>query len=1395
MRITKYILFIFLLTSVRLFAQNNQVAFKHLDIEDGLSQNDVNAIFQDEKGFMWFGTHDGLNKYDGYDFSVFKPQKNESIGSNLIFAISGDTSGNIWIGTTGSGVSMYNARTEKFTNFRNREEDNRSLSGDYVACVFGDSKGNIWVGTDQGLNKIRKKYDGGEGEGAYTIERITPAGKLSDNRGVNCVFEDSEGLIWVGGADGIYTFLDPGMTMLEKLNIEELGTGVRGIIEDKKGNLYIGVNKGCFLLRQGKKEAPIKIYDNTVIGFVIDDYNQIWAASTDGLLLIKDDSAGIPYIAKKFQNDLMDTQSLSKNMLESLYKDRTGLIWVGTNGGGVNVFDPGKKRFRHVRQGTEKGSLSNNKIRSFYEDDKGGLWIGTEGGGVSYAPPTEVDQYNNNFIQLDEPRSVFTLDGGVYEGKKNLWLGSQDSMGLSYLVQDELKNEGASLYRDIIVDGAVLAVYQDTSGFLWAGTYNKGLYRIRLDKKDASPYDRKINLKNEPVYLNTMSNNIVRNIIEDSEGDLWIGTGNGLNKILREDKYRAHPRFKTYLHNAEDSASLSHNYVLALYESKVGDLWVGTFGGGLNKLPQKKGSDFIHYSEEDGLSNNVIKSILEDDEGNLWLGTNKGLSKFDPINETFKNYDKTDGLQSDEFGELAALKRANGEMLFGGVNGFNVFYPNDIIDNTYEPQVVITNFLIHNIPVGVGQKVADKVILKQSISFEKQLSVNYNSNSFSFEFAALHYAAPFQNQYEYKLEGFDETWNKTTAKRRFATYTNIPSGNYRFYVRASNNDGVWAEVPTSLAITVNPPIWGTYWAYGFYVMLVIFLLWIFRRYTLIGVREKHDLVLEHLNKEKEDDLHQMKLSFFTNISHEFRTPLTLILGPLEKLLKSEEDGGVKEKKRHYRLMQRNAWFLLRLVNQLIDFQKIEQGKMELREELGEFVNFMREISEPFELLADKKHINYYVNIRNGLLWAWFDSDKLEKIVYNLLSNAFKFTPEEGEVTVNVFLDDDVNDRSKSAVLIEICDNGVGISPSKLPYIFERFYQAGHKERVKNEGSGIGMAYTKSLVELMGGNIAVESEKGKGTSFKVSFSISKEEDHEKIALQNKRIERLPFGEVSTLAISALIEADIHLKEREGNEKSETNGQPQLLIVDDNPEIRGFIKESLGEGYSILEAVDGEDGIQKTIKHHPDIIISDIMMPKVDGFELCHQLKHNDKTSHIPIILLTAKTDEESKIEGYKTKADAYVMKPFNIEALGLQISNLLSMRAELKRRFRKEIIMKPAEVTATKDDEVFLQKAVDLVEKHMADSEFNVETLIYEMGVSRSHFYLKVKALTDLSSSEFIRTVRLKRAAQLLEKTDLSVKEIIFQTGFNTPSYFTKCFKRQFGVLPSDYPREKFAEDS
>lgn len=1390
------------------WAQDN-VFFDHLTTEDGLSQNDINAIYQDAQGFMWFATHDGLNKYDGYEFITYNPDPNrpESINSNLIFNIVGDAKGNLWIGTTGRGINYFDRATEKFRAFRHDDSDPTSLLDDHISTIYKDRNNRLWLGNNKGINMLDlgKPLDSAVFHSFdFELNEIVPNW---DGRRIYTFFESSKNQLLVGGIGGVYKLArdQNGDIYFKGIN-KQLGLStsiVTSITEDNEGHLIIGATDGLYAEAHDSKTGKLtKIYDDYINDIIVDKNHNLWCGSNSGLMLyrISQDSK-LPEYLNTFTYNPLDSNSISKNIVTSLAVDHTGIIWIGTNGGGVNKFDPERKRFDHVRKTLHPNSLSYDKIRSFFEDSNGTLWVGTEGGGLNMHRMDGDHEAYDNFQTFASIPKTFALTETVHKGKKKLLIGVEGSPSLFEL---DITHPKTIKERDIkAVNGSVYSVFSlltDSAQNIWIGTYGGGLERW-IPNSGETDY-RKTTFRQRGPKDQGLPSNIIRNIYEDRAGNIWVGTAEGLVKIPFDQRSDEQPEFEIFKNDPEDKGSLSHDYILALYESTAGDLWVGTFGGGLNKyIPptETQGPRFISYTEAEGLSNNVIKGILEDDDQNLWLSSNQGLSRFDPEQAVFKNYDANDGLQSNEFQELAALKRKNGEMLFGGVNGFNAFYPSDINENTFEAETVLTDFSIFNTPVKVDEKFNNRVILKQPLYETESIALKHWENSFSFQFSSLHFAAPEKNHFAYMLEGFDKDWIYTDYTKRFATYTNLEPGEYTLRVKASNNDDLWDDTPSSIQIRIVPPFWQTIWAYLLYALLAILALVAYRKFTIIKTTRKHSLELEHLEKEKYEDMQQMKLEFFTNISHEFRTPLTLIKGPLEYLKKKGGHISPEKANEQYHLMQKNADYLMRLVNQLLDFRKMGQGKLRLVVRHTNIVDFITEIGEPFQFTAHKRNIDFKVVADQKNVITWFDHEAIEKIINNLLSNAFKFTPENGRITIQITEGADeatigllqLNAAPERYVVIKVKDTGSGIPKENLSHIFERFFVEQDKGKKNLNGAGIGLSFVQNLVELHRGKISVVSEPDVETSFVVALPMDIEAYKNVEEITIKEETESDFKIRSSEAESFAVSFNDELMDTELSDKRSKS--PVLLVVDDNADIRSFIRNMLEDEYTIYEAENGKEGFELAATIIPNIILTDVVMPVMDGLELCERVKTKTATSHIPVLMITAKSSQESELEGLQNGADDYIRKPFDIHLLQLKLNNIMKQREYLRRRFNREITLQPKEVTVTSTDELFLQQAIEVVEKHMTNTDFNVEMMVKEMGHSRSNLYLKFKEITGLSSSEFIRTIRLKRAVQLFDQSDFSVKEIMYMTGFNTASYFSKCFKKQFGVIPSEYVAKRKAE--
>jgi len=884
----------------------------------------------------------------------------------------------------------------------------------------------------------------------------------------------------------------------------------------------------------------------------------------------------------------------------------------------------------------------------------------------------------------------------------------------------------------------------------------------------------------------SISHNDVWDIHRDRNGRLWLATnGGGLNLFIPDDG----GKFYHLDDKNHTSKKLSSNSLYTICESTKGTnskgnntiLWIGS-SNGLNKITinnSTKAADFNSldldikiYGIEDGLADNSVKSIIEDEKGNLWVGTNAGISLFDLETESFTNFSTSDGLIGNEFNSSSSAVLSNGLMIFGSVDGLNVFNPVEIKQSYYVAPVAITDFQIFNQPVKIGVNSP----LKENILVAKEIILSYSQNVFSFQFSALDYNSPQSIQYAYKMEGFDDDW-LNAGSRRFITYTNLNPGSYTFKVKASNSDGVWSENYKSILVTILAPWWRSDWAYIMYVLIIIGGVYSIRRIEMNRSRLRNELKMREFEANKQRELENLKSRFFANLSHEFRTPLTLIRGPIEELINKKAGDNQLE---YYQLIQRNSEKLQELIDQLLELTQLENAAIPLKAKQENLTSLLRGLLYSFESLAKEKDIKMSFNSQLEKITCWIDRDKLEKIINNLLSNAFKFTPTDGSIYLSVTKQ--IKDEKEFAE-VKIADTGIGIPVDKIKNIFDRFYQIDDSSRKKYGGSGIGLALVKELVDLHKWEIEVQSELGKGTVFYLRIPLSESylTETEKVSDEGKK-------ESDTL-IEAYSDADNFEKEveQEIEEKQRLlDAKPLILVVEDSEDVRSYLTGLLKNDYRINEAADGEDGIKKSTEVMPDLIISDVMMPSMDGFEFCKKIKTDWQTSHIPLILLTAKASAESKIEGLETGADDYLTKPFSSAELLIRIRNLLQQRKNLREKFSKEIKVEPASIAVTSLDNEFLKKAFDVAEQNLSNTEFNSETFAKEMFLSRSQLHRKLLAVTGQAPGEFVRTFRLKKAASLILEKRLSVTQIAFEVGFSSPSHFTKAFRQQFNCLPTEF---------
>ncbi|MFY0715255.1 response regulator [Seonamhaeicola sp. NFXS20] len=1340
----------------------NTLKLKHFSISDGLSQSSVLAIHQDRDGFLWFGTRDGLNKYNGKSFQVFRHsnQDSTSLSHSLIKCVIEDSKGDLWVGTV-DGLNKYIPENDAFIRFY-YNTNKLNYENNEIWDIVEASEGYLWLATSMGLKKFNTKTNEFVDypyprQGSYILKKPIRA----------LLWVETTKQLWVKTTEDIVVFNVHKNTIKRyqypENSPKELNkNNVSVFYQDKRGQIWLGFKNGLAILNpktdkfeffKSKYLKKAKINIKNVRSIVEDNVGNLWVGTYKGLYIYSNNKD----VFFHHLHDENNPNSLSQNSIYTIYEDNRGDVWIGTYAGGVNYFDRSFDVFKHFSAGISNKKLNYSVVSSLVEDQNNNLWVGTEGGGVNvYNVKTRAFNYLTHEPNNSNSISANNVKAMIQDRKGNFWIGTHDE-GLNFLNPHKKpykfkKYKNNPKDENSLSDNRIIALQEDTENNIWIGTSGGGLNVLNTTTNLIKKVDTE-ELTGKIIY--TISQSL-------SKDTLFVGGDKGLCKV----------NVKTmsvvpihYL--GSEMAKQSARAVLSIYQSDENNIWVGTEGDGLYCYNFHR-RESTKFGTLQGLPNDIVYGILPDNQENIWLSTNKGLCRLNLNTFNVKNFNELDGLQSNEFNYGAYLKNRKGELIFGGAKGFNIFNPENIKENTYIPPVLITKININNRKIINITDNVNEIVLK------------HNQNVFSLDFFALSYSQPNKNQYAYKLEGFDEEWN-FIGNKNSATYTNLDAGNYTFKVKASNNDGLWNEEGDSIKVKVLPAPWFTWWAYLIYIGIIIILLYQIRKYSLIRIQERNELKQERLEKERIAEVNKMKLQLFTNISHDFRTPLTLIIGPLERLLK--KDYSKTFIKEQHEIMYRNASILMELINQLLDFRKNEAGKLKIKASELNLVSFIKDIKQSFDELAREKDIIFNFSFKEEKIKVWLDKTQVKKVVFNLLSNAFKFTPKGGEITLRISIREKVyKGVVKKYATIEVEDNGKGIPKKNIKYIFDRYYQLGERS-----GTGIGLALVKNLVELHKGFVKVKSKKNVGTTFKVFFPLGK--NHlSKDQISKKNIEDDTCNVKKTVYVDKeIMSLDTNnlfkLKEIDKNLSS-------ILIVEDNLDVRKFIRTIFEDTYNIFEAPNGKKAIKLAKNNAIDLIISDIMMPEMDGIELCDKIKTNIKTSHIPILLLTAKTSKEYKKVGFQTGADAYITKPFDSKILELRVHNLISSRKKLIDKFKKDLILQPKELTVTSADELFLKKAIEYVEANISNSNYTIKNFVIEMGVSRSVLYRKLKALTGQSISEFIKTIKLKRAAQLIEQTSMTISEVAFELGFNDLKNFRESFKKVFHKLPSEYKKSK-----
>jgi signal transduction histidine kinase/ligand-binding sensor domain-containing protein/DNA-binding response OmpR family regulator len=1351
-----------LLLTVVTIAGYTQEVNSFIRISDELVNNEVTSIIQDKNGFVWFGTRGGLQRFDGYEMKLLK--NDFATGNNLlsqsIEVLLNGKQNNIWIGTKSGGLSAYDLKTGRVTNYPNNNKSNSGFNADYILSLLDTDSEKLFIGTWKGFQYLNKKT------GAFFI--------LNTNWKTFDIQPDGKKGYWLATNNGL-RHLNENLANDLSYDFGIPGINITSIVPDVQHNcLWLGTwDHGLFRLDLQTKEFKnyrhqksnrASLSSNNTYRLLLDSKGSLWIGTWGGgLNRFYPDTE----LFEKMDLSVPGLFTSDNNIILTIQEDPSGLLWIGTDGAGVFKMDLHQKKFLNI--GYKANALLNSThVLSVYVDPFQKLWLGTKGGGIQYS--LDWKTFANINIRAGDPANApavsFDSRSFLQDGD-HLWVAT--NRGLVRIVNKGAKAGSYELFvpnlkdPNAISDRKINTIVKDSSGKIWIGTQENGLNTMTGFDQNNRPLFKKY----LPAFgvKGALQNERVSCLLVDSKKRLWVGTYKGLHLY---DSLT--DQFHVFVQNGESGKSISNNTILCLAQDRFGNIWAGTQNG-INKITGIENDQlkFTSYTTKEGLPNDYIHAVIPDEKGNIWASTNKGIIRISYQNQSIAVFDKRDGIQSDVFSENASFKDSKGRFFFGGLEGLTYFIPDSIRINQFHPPIYFTNLQINNQPYEYGRQRGDSSVLDRPFYETESITLDFKENIFSIEFAALDYHAPDKNEYMYKLEGFNKEW-VYAGNNRLVSFTNLKPGTYNLQVKATNSDKIWNPAAHQLKIVILPPPWRTWWAYTIYVSVFIFLLWLTRYLGLRQVALKNQLTLSRMARQQEKKLSDFKERLFTNISHEFRTPLTLILGPLEDLLLRKTLEGTVEKS--LRLIQKQSKRLLRMVNQLLDYQKAEAGSLKLVLQPGEIVSFCHDVYSLFKDEAARRNMNYVFRSEEKFISFVFDHNKLEIIVFNILSNAFKFTP-DGE-TISM----EIRRRSDRSCEIKISDTGKGIPENEQEKIFDRFYRGKEDDAAAISGTGIGLSFVKELIELHGGSITTHSNGAKGSVFTILLPA------------RELIETYPSG-AEPLHLNQQINETILNSEvmPEVNEQVlQEQEQPIILVAEDETDIQQYIFDILSPSFKVITASNGKEGLAKALETIPDLIVSDIMMPEMDGIELCRTLKSHKDTSHIPIILLTALSDMAHHVQGIQEGADVYLPKPFNSQLLLVHIHNLINSRNKLKELYAKRVLLGTGSFEIKTYEEEFLYKLMKLVEENISNSNFSNDELANLMFMSRSTFYRKLKAVTGMSGNEFIRTARLNYAGKLLESGNYSVTEAAYEAGFNDIKYFRKRFQDQFGVSPSEYKK-------
>lgn len=1434
---------ILFLVSFYSFSSNDNLTFSQISTQDGLSQNTVRDILEDKKGFIWAGTLDGLNRYDGYQIITYKPQLGNpnSLVDHRIKDVMQDKDGYLWIKTYKNEYSCYDPSAETFINYLASAnlKDKTLFYNDYYEARNGD----IWLwGETNGFIQIKKNNKEFKSKAFFAEEPLNP------NR-FRCrfLFEDSKSNIWVGGDQGIYKISKKNEAILAfnrkciytkaiEINnkiyfltdspvivIYDMKTQAVQEITDTRLNNDIFTNAAILnpneLLLTTKQSGLVTLNVNNKIfstGNWLKDQNpnnrvEMITDSNGGIWLYN--HTGNVWYFNNEKKDIKQLKLIPNNIVEfidleryNIFIDTKDLIWITTYGNGLFTYDAKKEVLTNYKSNLNQNSPASDYLLSITEDKYGNIWIGSEYAGIIKVvrsdhnlhiirPEKETSIGKNNNI-----RTVFRDSFG------KLWIGSKN--GSLYLYDEKLETS-----KVIVNDINPYAILEDSNQHLWVGTKGRGLYIY-----DLKNFNKVAHYTQESQGATTLSNNTIFSLLKDSKNRIWVGSfGGGINLVTNSNsthqfrhffsndgnrKYirclyqdskgliwagssdgiirfdpdaliKDYNSFDTYNLNIDNKLGVNCNDIKVIYEDADGDIWIGTAGGGLNKYvpaTADKPEHFLSYTVEDGLSGDIISGILEDEDSNLWLSTENGITKFNKKNQSFMIYNFSEKTYGNHFNENANIYLPDGNMLWGSLDGLVVFNPKTFTSDNRVPAVTFTNFFIYDQRVKAGEEDSP---LNQSISYTDKIELNYKQNTFTIEFATLSLKDSQKNKYTYMLENYDKQWSKISHYNT-ATYKNLSPGTYYFLVKGSNSDGIWNDDVSRIEIVISPPFWKSIYAYIVYLLLAILLL-----YAIFKIVYKFNILNNNIKVEQELTNH--KLRFFTNISHEFRTPLTLIRGAIENL--NDQSNVSEPVQKQINVLSRNSVILTRLIDQLLEFRKLQNNVLTLDLEKIDFIEFSKEIYSGFQDIAIQKNISYTFSNNIDSFDMYIDRRKIDKVIYNLISNAFKFTPKDGRIEVIININND-----KCHIMVK--DNGIGVAKEKQHLLFSRFMQINFS----SSGTGVGLSLVKEFVDVHKGKIWYEDNKDKGSIFNIELPTSASVYDNANFVETKHEHIIKDKIINTnkpILYPSETSEDIKLPEIDES----TLANYKILIIDDNDDIRNFLSDEFSKYVMIDVAENGKQGLEKAIENNPDLIICDVMMPEMDGFEVTKRMKEDFQTCHIPIILLTAHSSLEHQLQGIESGADAYIMKPFSLKYLVTRVFKLIEQREQLKKRFSNEYVLDGNLITSTEKDKEFFNLINKILDDHLDDTQFTVDKFAELAKQRRTIFYKKVKGITGFSPNELIKIKRLKKAAELLLTGEFTVSEISYKVGFEDPFYFSKCFKAQYKCAPSKYGQTIISNDS